>query len=129
MHFRKTPPARHDDNDSPAGVQRLELLWWRFSAAETQRLSALQLLQRERPNALDLPLEECRLRFARWLIEHGRLSEQAECRLEGQPWAREAVEEAGAEAAAVAACHGGAPSARAVLPAGACASEPPPPVA
>ncbi len=126
MHIRKTPDARHNEHESPAGVQRLELLWWRFSEAEIQRLSLLQLVQRERPNALDLPLEECRLRFARWLVATGRLSEQTErrleeCRLEAQPWAREAV----GDAAEVLACHGCVPAARADLLAGACAGEPP----
>src|SRR5258706_15492590 len=105
MHFRKTRAARRKQQDAPApapaGIQRLELLWWRFSAAEVQRLSLLQLVQRERPSALDLPLEEGRLRFARWLVATGRLSEQTECRLEGccleacrlagQPWAPEAA--------------------------------------
>src|SRR5260370_21746377 len=78
MHFRKTRAARRNPQDTPApapaGIQRLELLWWRFSAAEVQRLSLLQLVQRERPSARDLPLEECRLRFARWLAATRRLS-------------------------------------------------------
>src|SRR5258708_15459830 len=104
MHFRKTRAARRNPQDTPApapaGIQRLELLWWRFSAAEVQRLSLLQLVQRERPSARDLPLVECRPRFARWLVATGRLSEQTECRLEGgrlagQLWAQEAARPAG----------------------------------
>src|SRR5258706_2768548 len=137
MHFRKTRPAGHNPQDGPAaaGIQRLELLWWRFSAAEVQRLSLLQLVQRERPSALDLPLEECRLRFARWLVATGRLSEQTECRLEGcrlagQPWAQEAAGPAAGpaegEAAAVLACAGAGPTARARLPAEEPSGEPPP---
>jgi hypothetical protein len=149
MHFRKTPAARHNPQDAPApaGIQRLELLWWRFSAAEVQRLSLLQLVQRERPSALDLPLEECRLRFARWLVATGRLSEQTECRLAGgrlagQPWAPEAagpaagpaegeaaVEAEGQAAAEVLAYAGAGPTARARLPAEEPSGEPPPPSA
>jgi hypothetical protein len=149
MHFRKTPAARRKQQDAPApapapaGIQRLELLWWRFSAAEVQRLSLLQLVQRERPSALDLPLEECRLRFARWLVATGRLSEQTECRLAGgrlagQPWAQEAagpaegeaaVEAEGQAAAEVLACAGAEPTARARLPAEVPSGEPPPPSA
>src|SRR5258706_9657349 len=121
MHFRKTRAARHNPHDAPApaGIQRLELLWWRFSAAEVQRLSRLQLVQRERPSALDLPLEEGRLRFARWLVATGRLSEPTRgrleggcleaCRLAGQPWAPEAAGPAVGEAAAVLAYAGAEP--------------------
>jgi hypothetical protein len=152
MHFRKTPAARRkqqDDASAPAGIQRLELLWWRFSAAEVQRLSLLQLVQRERPSALDLPLEECRLRFARWLVATGRLSEQTGCRLEerrleggrlaGQPWVQEAggppavgetagqtVGPAVGEAAEVLACAGAEPTAHAILPADEPSGEPSP---
>jgi hypothetical protein len=113
MHHYKMRAAGRNQNDSPAGIQRLELLWWRFSEAEIQCLSALQVVQRERPNALDLPLEECRLRFARWLIENGRLSEHMGCRLEGQPWVGEAV----GEASEMLRCQGTVPAARASLPA------------
>ncbi len=56
----------------------MDLLIWRFSNAEIDRLSKLQLRYREAPDALDLPIEECRLRFSRWLVEHGKLSED-EC--------------------------------------------------
>jgi len=120
MHFRKTRATGHNPQDdapapAPAGIQRLELLWWRFSAAEVQRLSLLQLVQRERPSALDLPLEEGRLRFARWLVATGRLSEQTECRREGghlagQLWAPEAVGPAAGEAAGPAAGEGAGPA-------------------
>ena len=136
MHFRKTRAAGHNPQDdapapAPAGIQRLELLWWRFSAAEVQRLSLLQLVQRERPSALDLPLEEGRLRFARWLVATGRLSEQTECRREGghlagQLWAPEAVGPAAGEAAVeVLAWAGAGPAARARLPAEEPSGEPP----
>jgi hypothetical protein len=67
--------AKHSQGDPPDGVQHLELLLRRFSPAEIQCLSLLQLLLRQRPSALDFPLEEPRLQFARWLVEHGQLSE------------------------------------------------------
>src|SRR5260370_41069686 len=86
MHFRKTRAARRNPQDTPApapapaGIQRLELLWWRFSAAEVQRLSLLQLVQRERPSARDLPLEEGRLRFALLPAATRPLSDQTQGR-------------------------------------------------
>ncbi|HZC79404.1 MAG TPA: hypothetical protein VE258_16740 [Ktedonobacterales bacterium] len=129
MHNKETQAARRNQGESAAGVQRLELLWWRFSEGEIQRLSVLQLVHRERPNALDLPLEECRLRFARWLFETGRLSERAGCRLEGQPWAQEAEGQAVGEAAEVLRRQAAVPAAHASLPADERSGEPPPPSA
>jgi hypothetical protein len=35
----------------------------------------LQAQHRMQPNRLDMPADGCRLRFARWLVEHGRISE------------------------------------------------------
>jgi hypothetical protein len=75
MHRGETPAAKRNRGGSIAGVQRMDLLSWRFSRAEIDRLSKLQLDYRERPDVLDLPIEEGRLRFARWLVEHGRLTE------------------------------------------------------
>jgi hypothetical protein len=126
MHIKKTQAARRNENESSESIQRKELLWWRFSEAEIQRLSVLQLVHRERPSALDLPLEECRLRFARWLIENGRLSEHMGCRLEGQPWTREAEGQAVGEAAEVLRCEGAVPTTRASQPADESGGEPPP---
>ena len=94
MHNKETQAARSNQNESPEGIQRLELLMLRFSEAEIQSLSLLQLVHRQRPNALDQPLEECRLRFARWLVDNGRLSEHPECPLEGQKGQSEAREAA-----------------------------------
>lgn len=75
MHNEAMPAARRNHSGSTEGVQRLELLSSRFSAAEIDRLSQLQLRHRERVAGLDPPLEECRLRFARWLVERGKLGE------------------------------------------------------
>ncbi len=75
MHRGETPAAKRNRGGSIEGVQRMDLLSWRFSRAEIDRLSKLQLRYRERPDALDLPVEEGRLRFARWLVERGRLTE------------------------------------------------------
>jgi hypothetical protein len=75
MHDKTTQAVRRNQERPLEGVQRLELLSWRFSEAEVMNLSLLQLLRRQRPNVLDLPVEASRLQFARWLVEHGRLSE------------------------------------------------------
>lgn len=85
IHMHKTPTkdAKRCQDGSPEGVRCLELLSWRFSSAEIERLSRMQLLHRQHPDVLDMPLEESRLRFARWLVEHGRLNEDMESRLEG----------------------------------------------
>ena len=76
-------------SDLLAGVQRLELLSWRFSEAEIQRLSTLQVRHREHPDLVDLPVEERRLQFARWLVEHGRLSEDAGSGILDHPYSQE----------------------------------------
>jgi hypothetical protein len=76
MHHEEASAA-HDmtSSKSEQGVQRLELLGWCFSPAEIERLSKLQQRYRERPETVELPLEECRWSFARWLVEHGRIGE------------------------------------------------------
>jgi len=84
MHLQHTPVAKRDHNEPLQGVERLELLFWRFSQSETHSLSMMQLAHRQRPNVLDLPLDECRMRFVRWLVETGRLNEEA---ADGQPQA------------------------------------------
>jgi hypothetical protein len=120
MHNKETQAARSNQNESPEGIQRLELLMLRFSEAEIQSLSLLQLVHRQRPNALDQPLEECRLRFARWLVDNGRLSEHTECPLEGQKGQSEAR-----ETAETSSCPGDAPAPHdECLPASDCTSEP-----
>ena len=75
MYGKQPPTPKGGQSELLAGVQRLELLSWRFSEAEIQRLSTLQVRHREHPELVDLPVEERRLQFARWLVEHGRLSE------------------------------------------------------
>lgn len=74
------------------GVARPDLLLLRqgFSDAEIQRLSALRLRHRTRPEKPDLSFALCRLQFARWLVEHGALSEEMTCRLEAPPWEEQA---------------------------------------
>ena len=94
MHNNHAQPAQHSQGEPPEGVQRLELLIRRFSPAEIQCLSLLQLLLRHRPSALDFPLEEPRLQFARWLVEHGRLSEEVGTSQDGQLPAGEASDAA-----------------------------------
>jgi hypothetical protein len=74
MRKKDAPAARKaTDSEPPEDIERLELLSWRFSSTEIERLSRLQLRYRERPEAIDLPLEESRLRFVRWLVEQGRI--------------------------------------------------------
>jgi hypothetical protein len=76
---RKT--TRHIPHRSPEGIdegiERLDLLTWRCSSDEISRLSALQMRYREQLDRRNLQLDEFHLRFARWLVEHGRLSEHA----------------------------------------------------
>jgi hypothetical protein len=80
-HTDQLPAAPHNQRGSLRRIERADLLR-RFSEAEIQRLSELQVRFRDRPTALDAPLDlsagECRLRFARWLVEHGRLNEEDE---------------------------------------------------
>jgi hypothetical protein len=75
------------------GVERLDLLMWRFSSDEIARLTALQIRHRERLDRHDLQLDVYHLRFARWLIEHGRLSEHACLSCEWTPWKEEEAQE------------------------------------
>src|SRR5690242_16849154 len=63
-------------------IKRMHLLAWRFSAAEIDRLIHWQTLYQGGPMAPDLSLEECRMRFVRWLVEHGRLGEEGGVALE-----------------------------------------------
>ena len=75
MHEDDAPPATRNRPESLDGIKRLDLLCRRFSDGEIQRLSALQLRQGERPDVLDRSIQEGRLTFVRWLVEHGRLGE------------------------------------------------------
>jgi len=75
MRNHKPPADKRHHGDAPTGILRTDLLTSRFSETEIQRLSRLQLRYRERPDARDMPIEECRLQFAHWLVEQGRLSE------------------------------------------------------
>jgi hypothetical protein len=117
MQNNHAQAAKHSQGDPPDGVQRLELLLRRFSPAEIQCLSLMQLLLRQRPSALDFPLEEPRLQFARWLVEHGQLSEDRGTRQEG-PASAEAVPGEGRP-------HGGAPGPSSTLLSAATSDEPP----
>jgi hypothetical protein len=67
------------------GIQRIDVLLSRFSEDEIVRLSKLQVHYREQPPTFDQPLEERRLQFARWLVEHGRLSENTELGTDERP--------------------------------------------
>ena len=76
MHDEETRTAHGLTTDGPMrDIQRLGVLSWCFSAVEIDHLSRLQLRHRERPEALDLPIEESRLLFARWLVEHARIGD------------------------------------------------------
>lgn len=75
MHADDTLAAEHNESDAIEVIQRMDLLQRQFSKAEIEHLSNLQVRCRERHDALDLPLEVCRLRFVRWLVEHGKISE------------------------------------------------------
>lgn len=89
MDDERPQAALGNKSRSREDIQRLDLLRWRFSEAEIQRLCRLQLRRNARPDGLDLPLDPCRLRFARWLVEHGRLSEEPDGDREAPPGARE----------------------------------------
>lgn len=75
MHDKEMPAVTEGLLGSAQGIERIDLLVWRFSSAEIERLSEWQLRIRARADVLDLPLDELRLRFARWLVNHGKLSE------------------------------------------------------
>lgn len=75
------------ETSSPEGpTPRLNLLSQRFSGEEIQRLSRLQLRHRTSPDKLDLPVDPSRLSFARWLFEHGRLTEEMDRADVAPPW-------------------------------------------
>lgn len=89
MHPIHLPGTRRNHTVSRTGIQRLQLLDWRFSAAEVHRLSLLQMHYRDQPDVVDQPLDTTRLQFARWLAEHGRIGEQVdqvEADNEDPPW-------------------------------------------
>ena len=75
MYEDEAPPATRNRPESLDGIKRLDLLCRRFSDGEIQRLSTLQLRQGERPDVLDRSIQEGRLTFVLWLVEHGRLGE------------------------------------------------------
>ncbi len=85
--------AHHSPEGGDKGVERLDLLMWRFSSDEIARLTALQIRHREQLERHDLQLDVYHLRFARWLIEHGRLSEHACLSCEWTPWKEEDAQE------------------------------------
>jgi hypothetical protein len=58
-----------------AQLQRMGLRGVRFRQQEIEALVVLRHRWRQGPDASDLPAEDRRLKFARWLVEHGRLSE------------------------------------------------------
>jgi hypothetical protein len=59
-------------------IQRIELLKRHFDAAEINRLITCQARYREGVDALDLSADLHRLRFARWLVEHGKLTDDVD---------------------------------------------------
>lgn len=59
-------------------IHRMELLKRHFSAAEINRLITCQIRYREEGGALDLPADLHRLRFTRWLVEHGKLTDDVD---------------------------------------------------
>jgi hypothetical protein len=50
----------------------------RLSEARIQRRHGLPLRQRSKVDVSNLPRDLCRLQFARWLVESGKLSEEEE---------------------------------------------------
>jgi hypothetical protein len=46
-----------------------------FTPAEIARLEALRKHYRTHPEPIGASIDVCRLKFARWLVQHGRLSE------------------------------------------------------
>jgi hypothetical protein len=89
MRKKEPPSAKRTQDGSVESIQRLELLSWRFSQVEIDRLSQLQLQHRGHLDTLDLPIEEGRLQFARWLVERGRLSEDDGSGLWEPSWRQE----------------------------------------
>jgi hypothetical protein len=49
---------------------------WIFAPEEHARLSALRTQLRSRGIAVEMDFDEQRLLFARWLVEHGKLSDE-----------------------------------------------------
>lgn len=84
MQDERPSAANRNQDRSLDGIQRLDLLGWRFSTEEIQRLSRLQERYRAGLDRLDLPLDPYRLGFAHWLVEHGKLSEERD-RGQGEP--------------------------------------------
>lgn len=75
MDDEKRQDASRGSPDVGKDIKRMELLMWHFNAAEVDRLIKCQLRYRQRLDALDLPVDLYRLRFARWLVEQGKLTE------------------------------------------------------
>lgn len=61
LHVKSQPETASDDD---------------FTAEEKERLLALCQHFSSHPEYLELGIDERRLTFARWLVEHGRLSEE-----------------------------------------------------
>lgn len=75
MYDEKTRDTLRAPSGSIEDVRRMDLIRWRFSAAEIERLIKWQQRYREGQVPRDLPLDAYRLHFARWLVERGKLSE------------------------------------------------------
>jgi hypothetical protein len=78
MSQEEPPVSRHlqqDRQDSYEGAAQKGMLGCRLSKGEIQSLLVLRLRWQQAPDACDLPADEPRLQFARWLVEHGKLSE------------------------------------------------------
>lgn len=78
MDDETTRDGSRGSQETRKGIERMELLKDRFDAAEINRLITRQTRYRERIDALDLPADLNRLRFARWLVENGKLTEDAD---------------------------------------------------
>src|SRR5690349_16070126 len=75
MRGEDKPAAKSGPSGNVEVVKRMDVLTWHFSAKEIERLVKLQMRYQTRPgglDGLDVPITIFRLRFARWLFEHGQ---------------------------------------------------------
>lgn len=90
MHMRgeDKPAAIGGRAGRVEAIKRMDRLAWRFSTDEIERLVEWQIRHQTQPDRLDVSVTISRVRFARWLFEHGRIGEDMDADPEassGQP--------------------------------------------
>lgn len=91
MRGEDKPAAKSGPSGNVEVVKRMDVLAWHFSAKEIERLVKLQMRYQTRPgglDGLDVPITIFRLRFARWLFEHGQIGEDLEADSQESDWPR-----------------------------------------